>query len=88
MRVPSVGWAFFGLAVIVLAGYVLNRGIYIGSDTRPARIAVADGINKTVYRKYCRFLHFTGVREDWMAGQSTEEEADKNLCSMFDRISN
>jgi hypothetical protein len=29
--IPNVGWAFFGLVVIVLAFYMLSRGIYIGS---------------------------------------------------------
>jgi hypothetical protein len=32
MRVPPVGWAFFGLAVALTAGYLLNRGVYIGSS--------------------------------------------------------
>jgi hypothetical protein len=50
MRLPSVGWAVLsGLAVLILAAYVLDRGIFIGSEVqseladicrsrRPARI--------------------------------------------------
>jgi hypothetical protein len=34
MKVPPVGWAFFGLVVLILVGYVLNRGIVIWSDIR------------------------------------------------------
>jgi len=34
MRLPSVCWAFFGFAVLIPAGYVLDRGIFIGSDVQ------------------------------------------------------
>jgi len=30
-RIPSVAWTFFGLAVVVYAVYLLNRGVYVGS---------------------------------------------------------
>ncbi len=33
-----LGWAFFALVVIVLAGYVLNRGIYIGNTMTSYRV--------------------------------------------------
>jgi hypothetical protein len=87
MRVPSVGWAFFGLAVVVLIGYVLNRGIFIGSDIQPDVYATSKGVG-VQYKKYCRYLHFTGIREDFLTLSDTAEEADKSLCSMFDTISN
>jgi hypothetical protein len=30
-RIPSVAWAFFGLAVVIYLVYLLNRGVYVGS---------------------------------------------------------
>jgi hypothetical protein len=33
-RIPSVGWAFFGLAVAIYLVYLLNRGVFVGSDAR------------------------------------------------------
>lgn len=33
-RIPSVAWAFFGLAVMIYLVYLLNRGVYVGSDAR------------------------------------------------------
>jgi hypothetical protein len=33
-RIPSVAWAFFGLAVVIYLVYLLNRGVYVGSDAR------------------------------------------------------
>ena len=33
-RIPNVGWAFFGLAVVIYLVYLLNRGVYVGSVVR------------------------------------------------------
>lgn len=33
-RVPSVAWAFFGLTIAMYLIYLLNRGVFIGSDAR------------------------------------------------------
>jgi len=76
MKIPSVGWAFFALAVIVLIGYVLNRGIYIGSEVRRSPYG---------YAKHCRYLHFAGAK-DGLAffSEPTPEEADKKVCGMFE----
>src|ERR1700694_2052307 len=43
MRIPTVVWAFFGLVVLVLVGYVLNRGIFVGSDIRQVSFKMHDG---------------------------------------------
>jgi hypothetical protein len=64
MKIPTIGWAFFALAVVVLAGYVLNRGLYVGSTI--------DGrfINGNAsYRQRCHYLYLNGVRDEsgfWM----------------------
>lgn len=52
-RIPSVAWAFFGLAVVIYAVYLLNRGVYIGSvvalDISPIEVAsIEKGRNLTI----------------------------------------
>jgi hypothetical protein len=80
MKIPSVGWAFFGLAVVILAGYVLNRGIYIGSYATSQR----HSSGMMFYGKTCRHLHFTGITESSRTTSTTPEEAATRLCRMFD----
>jgi hypothetical protein len=46
MKLPSIGLAFFGLAVIVLIGHVLNRRLYIGSTIRTDYVDAATPQNK------------------------------------------
>ena len=85
MKVPTVGWAFFGLAVLVLAGYVLNRGIFIGSDVRQSTFKYRDGSSEQQYVKHCRYLHFTGIEDDAFWAKDSYERADSELCRMFDQ---
>ena len=49
------GWAFFALVVVVLVGYVLNRGIYIGYTMTSYRVG-----DRTFFLKNCRYLHLSG----------------------------
>ena len=84
MKVPPVGWAFFGLAVLVLAGYVLNRGVLVGSDTRHEFYTMSDGTIEAKYVKYCNYLHFGGSREDSLWGNKNSADAEKEICRMFD----
>lgn len=72
MRIPTVGWAFFGLAVAILIGFLLNIGIYIGADFATERSL--DG--KIFYSKNCRYLYLNGTRDIWSGGVGdTPEEA-------------
>jgi hypothetical protein len=87
MKVQSVGWAFFVLAVVVMIGYLLNRGLFVGSDIRPAISMTSKG-NRTEFRKSCTYLHFTGVSESVISTGDTSQEAAEGLCSMFDPFSN
>jgi hypothetical protein len=48
------------LAVAVLLGYVLDRGIYIGSVIRQQPTP-----GTLFYTKYCRYLHLSGIHEDF-----------------------
>jgi hypothetical protein len=84
MKLPPVGWAFFGLAVIVVAGYLLSRGILISSDIRPETRHMSDGSFEDKYSVYCSYLHFGGVREVSGWSYETNDEATNEICSMFD----
>ena len=83
MKFPPVGWAFFGLAVVVLLGYVLNRGIFIGSDVKPGIHNSTNGY-VTLFQKRCKYLHFAGVSENSSFWKQTSDDADAHLCAMFD----
>jgi hypothetical protein len=78
MRLSTVGWAFFGLAVIVLISYFLNPGLYIGSNIIEVRTR-SDG--SLVSFHSCRYLYFSGIREVggfWLS--STYKEAEQTSC--------
>lgn len=79
MRLPSVRWAVLGLAVVVLAGYGLNRGILVGSTIEAARLS--DDYPVPFYKKHCRYLFFNGIQQVRTSSVSTREEAEKSSCS-------
>jgi hypothetical protein len=60
MKRSSLGWSFFGLAVIVFVGYALNRGLYVGSSID---VSMRQGEGKFLYAKSCHYLYFSGVRD-------------------------
>ena len=71
-----LGWAFFTLVVIVLAGYVLNRGIYIGRTMTSYRVG-----DRTFFLKNCRYLHLNGTDEVSVAGSFTRNSpAESDFC--------
>jgi hypothetical protein len=73
-----MGWAFFALVIIVLAGYVLNRGIYIGGYTINS-YRVGD---HTFLLKKCCYLHLNGTDEVSVAGSTHNPpaETDSDFC--------
>jgi hypothetical protein len=79
MRLRSAGWAFFGLAVVVLAVYGLNRGVLVGSKIETARLSADYPV--PFYKKHCRYLFFNGVQQVWTSSESTREEAEKSSCA-------
>jgi hypothetical protein len=79
MRLRSAGWVLFGLAAIVLAGYGLNRGIYVGSRIETARLSSDYPV--PFYKKHCRYLFFNGVQQVWTSSESTRAEAEKISCA-------
>ena len=78
-RWPSIRWALLGLAVIVAAGYALNRGVLVGSRIETARLS--DAYPVPFYKKHCSYLFFTGVQQVWTSAESTREEAEQSSCA-------
>ena len=79
MRLPSIRWTLLGLAVVLSAGYGLNRGILVGSKIETARLS--DDYPVPFYRKHCRYLFFNGVQQVLTNSESTREEAESSSCA-------
>jgi hypothetical protein len=68
-----------GLAVIVLAGYLLNRGLYVGSTID---VSMRQGEGKFLYAKSCRYLYLTGMRDIGNSSESPSREgAEATPCA-------
>jgi hypothetical protein len=78
MQRRTIGWVVLGLAVVVLAGYGLNRGVLVGSKIETAKLS--DDYPVPFYKKHCRYLFFTGVQQVWTSSESTREEAEAIPC--------
>jgi hypothetical protein len=72
-------WALLGLAVLLAAGYFLNRGVLVGSKIETAKLS--DAYPVPFYKKHCRYLFFNGIQQVWTASESTREEAEKSSCA-------
>jgi hypothetical protein len=79
MRLLSTRWALVALAVLVVAGYGLNRGILIGSRIEAAKLS--DDYPVPFFKKHCRYLFFTGVKQVWTSAETTREDAAKDSCA-------
>ena len=75
MIMRRLGWAFFALVVVVLAGYVLNRGIYIGYTMTSYRVG-----DRTFSLKNCRYLHLNGTDEVSVADSFTGNTPAETEC--------
>lgn len=78
MRLRSARWVF-GLAIMILVGYGLNRGILVGSRIETARLS--DEYPVPFYKKHCRYLFFNGIQQVWTSSESTREEAEQSSCA-------
>jgi len=79
MRSSLIRWMLFGLAVVLSAAYLLNRGILVGSRIETARLS--DAYPVPFYKKHCHYLFFNGVQQVWTSSESTKEEAEKSSCA-------
>jgi hypothetical protein len=86
MRLPSVGWVVLsGFAVLILAAYVLDRGIFIGSEVQ-SELAPLDGRKaEYVYTKHCYYLHFARIDELRTSSTTDDRDTDRYVCQMFSR---
>jgi hypothetical protein len=72
-------------AVLIPAGYVLDRGILIGSEVQ-REPAAFDGRNaEYVYAKHCYYLHFAGIDELRTSSATEHRDIDRYVCQMFSR---
>ena len=83
MRLLSARWSLLGLAIVILVGYGLNRGILVGSRIESAKLS--DDYPVPFYKKHCHYLFFTGVQQVWTSSESTKEAAEKNSCAALKR---
>ena len=60
MKRPWLGWVCYGLAAIVVIGYILNGGLYAGSSNDFT--GHVDG--KPAYKTVCHYLFLNGTRDD------------------------
>jgi hypothetical protein len=79
MKLRSAVWVLLALAVVLIAGYSLNRGVLIGSRIETAKLS--DAYPVPFYKKHCKYLFFTGVQQVWTSSESTREEAEKSSCA-------
>ena len=78
MRWLTVGRTVWGLAGGVLLGYVLYRGVNVGSNTV---LSSASGL--LVYEKRCHYLSLTGVRDVRMNAGLDEQDAQRASCPLL-----
>lgn len=70
----KLGWAFFGLLAVLLFGYVLTRGLFVGSTTKFNPSSSGRGF----YSYECRYLYPDGVRLKWGGGTGASPEEASN----------
>jgi hypothetical protein len=76
MKLAKLG--LLGLAV-VLVGYLLNRGLYIGSTID---VSMRQGEGRFLYSKSCRYLSLTGVRDIGNSPESPSRDgAESTSCA-------
>jgi hypothetical protein len=78
MRWSTVSRAVLTLVGVVLVGYLLSRGVYVGSNTI---LDSASGL--VVYEKRCHYLYLNGVRDIRMNAGLDEENAQRGFCPLL-----
>jgi hypothetical protein len=81
MKLSSLRWPLLGLAVIILAGYLLTRGLYIGSAID---VSMRQGEGRFLYSKSCHYLYFNGARDVAIGLESaSRESAESTACPLL-----
>jgi hypothetical protein len=81
MKLSSLGWLFLGIAVVVLVGYLLNRGLYVGSTID---VSMREGEGKFLYSKSCHYLYLSGMRDVSNGSESRSREGAESVsCALL-----
>ena len=78
MRWSIISRAVLTLAGVVLVGYLLSRGVYVGSNTI---LDSASGL--VVYEKRCHYLYLNGIRDIRMNAGLDEEDTQRGFCPLL-----
>jgi hypothetical protein len=78
MRWSIISRAVLTLAGVVLVGYLLSRGVYVGSNTI---LDTASGL--LVYEKRCHYLYLNGIRDIRMNAGLNEEDTQRGFCPLL-----
>jgi hypothetical protein len=78
MRWSTVSRTVLGLAGVVLVGYLLSRGVYVGSNTI---LDTASGL--LVYEKRCHYFSLNGVRDVHINAGLDEQDAQRAFCPLL-----
>ncbi|HEY7232061.1 MAG TPA: hypothetical protein VH558_17010 [Pseudolabrys sp.] len=78
MRMSTIGRVVLGLIGGLLVGYVLSRGVYVGSASM---LNNASGL--LVYEKRCLYLGFNGVTEVPINASLDEEGTRRAFCPLL-----
>ena len=81
MKRSSLGWLIFGLAIIILICFLLNRGLYVGSAID---VSMRQGEGKFLYSKSCHYLYLDGVRNVSTGSETpSRESAEAISCALL-----
>jgi hypothetical protein len=81
MKSSLLRWPLFGLAAVLVCGYALSRGFYVGSAID---VSAREGPDKLIYSKSCRYLHLDGVHGTIGRETHSREEAESVSCAPLD----
>ena len=78
MRRSTIGRVVLGLVGGLLIGYLLSRGVYVGSVTM---LNSASGL--LVYEKRCHYFSLNGVRDVHINAGLDEQDAQRAFCPLL-----
>ena len=74
MWIPRVGWSLLGLAVVMLLGYVLHRGVFVGADVE---LNISGG---PPWPKHCNYLDWNGISRETAKAANDPSNAEATSC--------
>jgi hypothetical protein len=81
MKRSSLAWLIFGLTIVVLIGFLLSRGLYVGSAID---VSMRQGEGKFLYSKSCHYLYLNGVHDIGTGSETPSREGAKAItCTLL-----